>query len=76
MSTEQPQAQAAAFTVTLDTYGLKLVHDFRERYQQWQACQEVDESLALGKQVDHLQMRLAFYLESAVEKAEAEAAKA
>jgi hypothetical protein len=76
MPTGQPQSQADEVTVTLDAFALKMVHDFRERYQQWQACDDINESQTLGKQVGHLQMCLAFYLESAVEKAEVAALRA
>jgi hypothetical protein len=76
MPTKKPQARADEVTVTLDAFALKMVHEFRERYQQWQACDDMTESQSLGKQVDHLQMCLAFYLDSAVEKVEAAALRA
>lgn len=69
MSTNKLQ-QASAVTVPLDAYALNLVHEFKVLYQQYQACPDAEESLAMGKQVDTLALRLAFYLESVVEKAE------
>lgn len=68
MSTEQPQD----LTVVLNSFTLGLMHRFRERYAQYQACQDTAESQALAKQVDDLAFKLACSLESVVERAEAE----
>jgi hypothetical protein len=76
MSTEKPQQQAGGLSVPVDAQQLAVVHEFRDVYQQWQASDSSSEqSDALGKRVEHLQMRLAFILDALVEQAEKAAAK-
>jgi hypothetical protein len=68
----QPQLPAASVAVVLNPLALRQVYQFRERYAQYQACEDTAESQALAKQVDDLAFKLACSVESALEQVEAE----
>jgi len=75
MSTDQPQQLGAPLAVVLHPHAMNLVQSFRERYAQYQACENAAQMRELGKQVDDLAFKLACTVESIVEQAEKDAAK-
>ncbi len=76
MSNEKSQQHVDGVSVPVDAHQLAVVHEFRDVYQRWQTSDSGSEQCeALGKRVEHLQMRLAFILDALVEQAEKSAAK-
>lgn len=51
---------------------MRQVQQFRERYAQWQACEDATESTALGNQVNDLAFKVACSVELALEQVGAE----
>lgn len=71
MSTNKPQQPGAGVNVFLSPLQVCEVQQFRERYAQWQACENEADSVELGRKVKDFAFKVACSVDGALGQAEA-----